>query len=196
MLYVVWYVWCFHGKVWSYVVMVWFVVPESGWWSMARPISCAQGFCWHPHPTTKAGNDVLVFRFLGTVGHSQVLLDGIPWDSFRRNYVREPDMRWRMTRWGPVQRSEGATTVDKFILWLEPFLFYSHSLFIFYSKRKFFALLRAGRDLQLHLHLPSPFGWRLSSTLFVYDFWLIANSIPAPPLTPQSSARKRRGLQY
>ena len=73
---------CFHGKVWSYVVMVWFVVPESGWWSMARPISCAQGFCWHPHPTTKAGNDVLVFPFLGTLGHSQGLLDDIPWDSF------------------------------------------------------------------------------------------------------------------
>ena len=29
-------------------------------------------------------------------------------------------------------------------------------------------LLGAGRDLQLHLHLPNPFGWRLSSTLFVY----------------------------
>ena len=80
---------CFHGQVWSYVVMVWFVVPESGWWSMARPISCAQGFCWHPHPTTKAGNDVLVFRFLGTVGHSQVLLDGIPWDSFNNPYFTQ-----------------------------------------------------------------------------------------------------------
>ena len=131
---------CFHGKVWSYVVMVWFVVPESGWWSMARPISCAQGFCWHPHPTTKAGNDVLVFRFLGTLGHSQgLVLDGIPRDYFRHNCVREPDMRWLMTKWGHGQRSKGATTVDKFILWQEPFLFHSHSLqqSIFYSKRKF-----------------------------------------------------------
>ena len=92
-------------------------------------------------------------------------------------------MRWLMTRWGHGQRSEGATTVDKFILWLKPFLFHSPNIIfllvsfpitstihLLLKTEILWTILGAGKDLQLHLHLPSPFGWQLSSTLFVYFF--------------------------